>query len=158
MQPNPALPSHDPRMSVVYRPLDQLKPDPTNARSHSHKQIRQIARSIETFGFNVPILVDAELKVIAGHGRLLAGLVSDGEPLMTRTPTRSSRTLHCAVYTRKSSEEGLEQEFNSLHAQREACEAFIRSQRHQGRPQELRLLQCLRGGGKVETLRAGRGR
>ena len=38
----------------------------------------------------------------------------------------------CAVYTRKSSEEGLEQEFNSLHAQREACEAFIRSQRGEG--------------------------
>ena len=37
-----------------------------------------------------------------------------------------------AVYTRKSSEEGLEQAFNSLHAQREACEAFIRSQRHEG--------------------------
>ncbi len=72
MQLNPALPSHDPRMSVVYRPLDQLKPDPTNARRHSHKQIRQIADSIRVFGFNVPILVDAELKVIAGHGRLLA--------------------------------------------------------------------------------------
>jgi site-specific DNA recombinase len=40
--------------------------------------------------------------------------------------------LRCAIYTRKSSEEGLEQEFNSLHAQREACEAFIRSQRHEG--------------------------
>ncbi len=38
----------------------------------------------------------------------------------------------CAVYTRKSSEEGLEQEFNSLDAQREACEAFVRSQRHEG--------------------------
>ena len=38
----------------------------------------------------------------------------------------------CAVYTRKSSEEGLEQDFNSLHAQREACEAFIRSQRSEG--------------------------
>ena len=38
----------------------------------------------------------------------------------------------CAVYTRKSSEEGLEQEFNSLHAQREACEAYIKSQRHEG--------------------------
>src|SRR6202521_2043075 len=38
----------------------------------------------------------------------------------------------CAVYTRKSSEEGLEQEFNSLHAQREACEAFIRSQAGEG--------------------------
>ena len=38
----------------------------------------------------------------------------------------------CAIYTRKSTEEGLEQDFNSLHAQREACEAFIRSQRHEG--------------------------
>src|SRR5437764_228483 len=38
----------------------------------------------------------------------------------------------CAVYTRKSSEEGLEQDFNSLHAQRDACEAFIRSQRGEG--------------------------
>lgn len=38
----------------------------------------------------------------------------------------------CAVYTRKSSEEGLEQSFNSLHAQREACEAYIKSQTHEG--------------------------
>jgi DNA invertase Pin-like site-specific DNA recombinase len=42
------------------------------------------------------------------------------------------KTLRCAIYTRKSSEEGLEQEFNSLHAQREACEAFIRSQQGEG--------------------------
>ena len=41
-------------------------------------------------------------------------------------------TRRCAVYTRKSSEEGLEQNFNSLHAQREACEAFIRSQAGEG--------------------------
>ena len=40
--------------------------------------------------------------------------------------------LRCAIYTRKSSEEGLEQEFNSLDAKREACEAYIRSQRHEG--------------------------
>jgi DNA invertase Pin-like site-specific DNA recombinase len=40
--------------------------------------------------------------------------------------------LRCAIYTRKSSEEGLEQEFNSLHAQREACEAFITSQKGEG--------------------------
>ena len=38
----------------------------------------------------------------------------------------------CAIYTRKSTEEGLEQDFNSLHAQREACEAFIKSQKHEG--------------------------
>ncbi len=42
------------------------------------------------------------------------------------------QTLRCAIYTRKSSEEGLEQDFNSLHAQREACEAFIRSQAGEG--------------------------
>src|SRR6516164_7008102 len=46
--------------------------------------------------------------------------------------TRRSARVRCAVYTRKSSEEGLEQEFNSLQAQREACEAFISSQRHEG--------------------------
>ena len=42
------------------------------------------------------------------------------------------RKVRCAVYTRKSTEEGLEQEFNSLHAQREAAEAYIKSQRHLG--------------------------
>src|SRR5277367_1922890 len=42
------------------------------------------------------------------------------------------KTFRCAVYTRKSSEEGLEQDFNSLHAQREACEAFIKSQTGEG--------------------------
>jgi DNA modification methylase len=57
---------------VIYRPIEELKPDPANPRFHSKIQIRQIAHSIETFGFNVPVLVDATLKVIAGHGRLLA--------------------------------------------------------------------------------------
>src|SRR5947209_18209027 len=46
-------------------------------------------------------------------------------------PRRNAR-VRCAIYTRKSSEEGLDQEFNSLQAQREACEAFIDSQRHEG--------------------------
>src|SRR6202790_861182 len=46
--------------------------------------------------------------------------------------TRRNGAIRCAIYTRKSSEEGLEQEFNSLQAQREACEAFIKSQRHEG--------------------------
>jgi site-specific DNA recombinase len=45
---------------------------------------------------------------------------------------RRNGTVRCAIYTRKSSEEGLEQEFNSLQVQREACEAFITSQRHEG--------------------------
>jgi site-specific DNA recombinase len=46
--------------------------------------------------------------------------------------TESKAVTRCAIYTRKSSEEGLEQSFNSLDAQREACEAFIASQRHEG--------------------------
>lgn len=44
----------------------------------------------------------------------------------------STKTLRCAIYTRKSSEEGLDQDFNSLEAQREACEAYVRSQSHEG--------------------------
>ncbi len=72
MHQNCTLPIRDPRIEVVYRPIDLLRPDPRNARRHSRKQIRQIADSIRAFGFNVPILVDTELKVIAGHGRLLA--------------------------------------------------------------------------------------
>ena len=51
-----------------------------------------------------------------------------------RKPDRlkSSATFRCAIYTRKSSDDGLEQEFNSLDAQREACEAYVTSQRHAG--------------------------
>lgn len=45
--------------------------------------------------------------------------------------TERKRT-RCAIYTRKSSEEGLEQDFNSLDAQREACEAYVLSQKHEG--------------------------
>jgi hypothetical protein len=51
---------------------DSLLLNPKNPRLHSDKQIRQIANSIKAFGFNVPVLVDAGLQVIAGHGRLLA--------------------------------------------------------------------------------------
>ena len=48
------------------------------------------------------------------------------------TPRRPAKRVRCAIYTRKSSDEGLEQAFNSLDAQREACTAFILSQKHEG--------------------------
>ncbi len=55
---------------------------------------------------------------------------------MAKAASRSARVdlpkRRCAIYTRKSSEEGLEQTFNSLDAQREACEAFVASQKHEG--------------------------
>jgi DNA modification methylase len=60
------------RIAVVYRSITELKPDPRNPRIHSARQIRQLARSIETFGFNVPVLIDSDGKVIAGHGRVRA--------------------------------------------------------------------------------------
>ncbi len=78
---------------------------------------------------------------------------------------RALKRVRCAIYTRKSSEEGLEQAFNSLHAQREACEAYAKSQQHEGwsvlpaiyddggfsggsmeRPALTRLLDDVRGG------------
>jgi DNA invertase Pin-like site-specific DNA recombinase len=83
---------------------------------------------------------------------------------------RRSGMVRCAIYTRKSSEEGLEQAFNSLDAQREACEAYVRSQKHEGwsllpdfyddggisggtmeRPALKRLLADIEGG-RVDTV------
>lgn len=59
-------------LKVIYLPTTSLKPHPQNPRVHSDKQVQQIAQSIETFGFNVPILVDDQQNIVAGHGRLLA--------------------------------------------------------------------------------------
>jgi 16S rRNA G966 N2-methylase RsmD len=59
-------------LNIRLRHIAELTADPNNARQHSPRQIRQLARSIESFGFNVPVLIDANGKVIAGHGRLLA--------------------------------------------------------------------------------------
>jgi DNA modification methylase len=57
---------------VEYLLVASLLLNPKNPRLHSDKQIQQIAASITAFGFNVPILVDADLQVIAGHGRVRA--------------------------------------------------------------------------------------
>ncbi|MGC1362863.1 MAG: DNA methyltransferase [Silvibacterium sp.] len=66
------MPSSTAALKVIYLPTTSLKPRPQNPRVHSDKQVNQIAQSIETFGFNVPILVDDRQNVVAGHGRLLA--------------------------------------------------------------------------------------
>ena len=52
--------------------------------------------------------------------------------MKSANPKTKDRPVRCAIYTRKSSEEGLDQEFNSLDAQREAAEAYVESQRHEG--------------------------
>ena len=59
-------------LAIIYRCPDDVKPHPGNARTHSPRQIRQIADSIKAFGFNVPLLLGPDDQLIAGHGRLAA--------------------------------------------------------------------------------------
>ena len=59
-------------LNVVERDIADLRPYARNARTHSKKQIKQIAASIERFGFTNPVLVSGDLEIIAGHGRLEA--------------------------------------------------------------------------------------
>jgi DNA modification methylase len=72
-----------PELSVTYRPVTALAAYPRNARTHSKRQIRQIADSISAFGFTNPILIDAGNTIVAGHGRLLAAQLLG----MTDVPT-----------------------------------------------------------------------
>lgn len=63
-----------PADKVQRRPVAKLVPYARNARTHSPQQIDQLARSIEQFGWTIPVLVDEEGVIIAGHGRVLAAL------------------------------------------------------------------------------------
>jgi DNA modification methylase len=62
----------DASRAVIERPIGDLTPCPRNARVHSRKQLRQIANSIERFGFTNPVLIDDTGQIIAGHGRVEA--------------------------------------------------------------------------------------
>src|SRR5436190_22763059 len=59
-------------LQVEMLPVDQIKPNPHNARVHSRAQLDEIAKSIEAVGWTVPILTDERRRMIAGHGRLEA--------------------------------------------------------------------------------------
>ena len=59
-------------MQIENVPIRTLQPYAGNARTHSKKQIRQIANSIKRFGFNNPVLMDNNRQIIAGHGRVEA--------------------------------------------------------------------------------------
>lgn len=59
-------------LTVSYIRREDLKPHPRNPRKHSNKQIRQLTKSIRTFGFTVPVLVDGHNRIIAGHARVEA--------------------------------------------------------------------------------------
>ena len=90
-------------MNFEQRPTSSLRPYSGNARTHSPKQIKQIARSIERFGFNNPVLIDDDLRFEDGPGsprpsvaanRWLRELPSSGTPALFRlraSATRKSR-------------------------------------------------------------------
>jgi DNA modification methylase len=59
-------------LAIVYRRVDEMTPAARNPRTHTRKQIQQIADSIARFGFVTPILIDADGTIIAGHGRVAA--------------------------------------------------------------------------------------
>ena len=61
-----------PPLSVTYCPVETLRPDSRNARTHPKQQVDQIVASIRQFGFVNPILADPDGRIIAGHGRLMA--------------------------------------------------------------------------------------
>jgi hypothetical protein len=57
-------------LEIAYRKIDDLRPYARNARTHSKRQIRQIADSIKAFGFTNPVLIKTDNTIIAGHGRV----------------------------------------------------------------------------------------
>ncbi len=60
------------KLAIEQLPTEEFEPNSHNARTHSKRQIRQIAESIREFGFVNPLLIDESNQVIAGHGRLTA--------------------------------------------------------------------------------------
>lgn len=74
---------------VVLRPIDDLTPYKANPRVHSDAQIDRLVRSIKEFGFTNPVLIDENLNVVAGHGRLMAASIIG----MAQVPTLSLLNL-----------------------------------------------------------------
>ena len=68
-------------MKVIQKKISELKRYKNNSRVHTKQQIEQIAASINEFGFNNPLLINADNRVIAGHGRLEAAELLDMDKL-----------------------------------------------------------------------------
>jgi DNA modification methylase len=83
VQQSTPISSDGPPLAVGYRKTGELKPYQGNARTHSKAQIRKIAESIRSFGFTNPILIDAQDRIVAGHGRVQAAKLLK----MTEVPT-----------------------------------------------------------------------
>jgi len=83
MPTNKAIRAQREKLRVEILPVSALKPNRSNARVHSPKQVHQIARSISEFGFNNPALIDGDGQIIAGHGRVQAAKLLGIEKIPT---------------------------------------------------------------------------
>ena len=83
-------------MQIVQKPIQELRPYPNNARTHSKKQITQIAKSISKFGFCNPVLVDDSGQILAGHGRVEAAKLLGIDTVPTCRLSHLSDAEKCA--------------------------------------------------------------
>jgi ParB-like nuclease domain len=81
-------------MDVEAMPVASLRPYVRNARTHSRKQIRQIANSIERFGFTNPVLISDDDEIIAGHGRVEVRQSKRPTPLHGNRARQATRSYH----------------------------------------------------------------
>ena len=139
-------------LAKMFRTEGRVAPDPGLSLKPGARLVREwhgrthtvtvTEDGFEYAGTTYPSLTKIAKKITGAHwsGPRFFGLVRDRphsartEATMAESARRRdrSRKMRCAIYTRKSTEEGLEQAFNSLDAQREACAAFILSQKHEG--------------------------
>ena len=86
-----------PAYQIERRPLDTLTPSENNARKHSEAQIGQIAASIREFGWTIPILIEENGRIIAGHGRFEAAKrlgISEGPCILANNWSESQKTAY----------------------------------------------------------------
>lgn len=101
-------------------PISALKPYPRNARTHSKRQIEQIARSIDRFGFTNPVLVDDAMMIIAGHGRVEAAKVLGLEevPIVRLSHlTEAEKRAYILADNRLAEKSGWDQEILAIELQ-----------------------------------------
>lgn len=107
-------------LTIEYLPLGALSPYMRNARTHSRKQIRQIADSIKTFGFTNPIIIDHNNMILAGHGRLTAAqlLAMDKVPCVRiETMTPSQKKAYVLADNKLALNAGWDEEILALELQ-----------------------------------------
>lgn len=104
---------------IEYLPVASLRPWPKNARTHSRKQLRQIADSIRRFGFTNPVLIDGEATILAGHGRVAAaGLLEMAEVPCVRieTMTAAEKRAYVIADNKLALNAGWDEELQALLA------------------------------------------